>query len=140
MGLVERWQRGELQVLSEAECMQLLAGSNFGRFAYNDNDGPVVIPVNYTVTSGTLLIATSPYSELAQHAHSVSAAAFQVDTIDVEQHTGWSVLVRGRTEAADYDDLPSAHTARPAPWAAGTRTLYIRIVPRSVTGRRLLPA
>jgi nitroimidazol reductase NimA-like FMN-containing flavoprotein (pyridoxamine 5'-phosphate oxidase superfamily) len=119
--------------------MDLLAHGNLGRFAYNDEHGPVVIPVNYAVTEGSVLIATSPYSELAQHARS-GTAAFQVDNIDVEEHSGWSILVRGRTENVDYADLPAAHTQRPAPWAGGVRTLYLRIVPTSVTGRRLLPA
>ena len=139
MGLIERWQRGELAVLSEAECMELLASRNMGRFAYNDDEGPVVIPLNYAVSAGTVLVATSAYAELAQHARSTSVA-FQVDDIDVEQHSGWSVLVRGRTEVADYDELQAAHTSRPAPWAEGVRTLYLRIVPQSVSGRRLLPA
>jgi hypothetical protein len=138
VGLIERWQRGEVVVLSEDECMELLVGRNLGRFAYTDDEGPVVIPVNFAVADSTILIATSPHTELAQHARSTSAA-FEVDDIDVERHSGWSVLVRGRTEVLEYDDLPSPNTARPAPWAEGVRTLYLRIVPRSISGRRLLP-
>ena len=52
--------------------------------------------------------------------------------------SGWSVLRRGRVEPVDTDDLPPA-AARPHPWAAGQRSLRLRLVPRTTTGRRLLP-
>jgi nitroimidazol reductase NimA-like FMN-containing flavoprotein (pyridoxamine 5'-phosphate oxidase superfamily) len=138
VGLIERWQRGEVTVLSDDECMKLLVDHNLGRFAYTDDEGPVVTPVNYAVADGMVLIATSAHTDLARHARS-APVAFEVDDIDLEQHSGWSVLVRGRTEVLDYDDLPAAHTARPAPWAEGVRTLYLRIVPGAISGRRLLP-
>jgi hypothetical protein len=35
-------------------------------------------------------------------------------------------------------DIPKALEDRPTPWAPGTRNLYIRIDPESVTGRRVV--
>jgi nitroimidazol reductase NimA-like FMN-containing flavoprotein (pyridoxamine 5'-phosphate oxidase superfamily) len=137
--LVERWQRGELVTLSEDECRQLLGTQTLGRVAYNDDEGPVVTPVNYAVDGGTLLVATSPESQLARHAPA-AAVALEVDQIDADRHSGWSVVVRGHAEVVAYADLPASHTARPAPWTAGDRTLYLRIAASTVTGRRLLPA
>jgi hypothetical protein len=136
---MERWQRGEVVPLLESECMELVGAGSVGRFAYTDDEGPVVIPVNYAVADGTILVATSPLTELARYASS-ALTAFEVDEIDVREHSGWSVLLRGRTEVVDYDELPSAYTSRPAPWADGVRTLYLRLVPTSITGRRLMPA
>jgi nitroimidazol reductase NimA-like FMN-containing flavoprotein (pyridoxamine 5'-phosphate oxidase superfamily) len=137
--LIDRWQRGELEILSEDECRDLLASGTVGRLAYNDDHGPVVTPVNYAVDDGAVLLATSPDGQLARHAPSHSVA-LEVDDIDRDQRSGWSVLVRGRTEVVEYADLPASHQRRPAPWAAGERTLYLRIAPTSLSGRRLLPA
>jgi hypothetical protein len=135
--LVERWQRGQLQPLSEEECRELLASHQVGRLAYNDDEGPVITPVSYAVDDGAILLATSPTTELARHA-SEAAVAFEVEQVDADTRSGWSVVVRGRTEVVEYAALPSPHTSRPAPWAAGERTLYLRITPTALTGRRLL--
>ena len=139
MELIDRWQRGQLEILSEDECRDLLTSGTVGRVAYNDDQGPVVTPVNYSVNDGSVLLATSPDGQLARHAPS-QWVALEVDEIDRDEHSGWSVLVRGRTEVVEYADLPASHQSRPAPWAAGERTLYLRIAPASLSGRRLLPA
>lgn len=140
VGLTERWERGELQTLSSAECLQLLGSRDLGRMAYNDPEGPVVIPVNFVLDGDTVIIATSPHTDLGRrHAHA-GTVAFQVDEIDQQAHSGWSVLLRGTAEAVDYAELPASYHSRPAPWAGGVRTLYLRIVPSNITGRRLLPA
>jgi len=139
VGLDERWDRGQLQTLSKAECLELLASRELGRMAYNDPDGPIVVPVNFVLDTDTVIIATSPHTDLGRHARSVPVA-FEVDEINQETHAGWSVLLRGRAEAVEYAELPAAHQSRPAPWAEGVRTLYLRVVPSSITGRRLLPA
>jgi nitroimidazol reductase NimA-like FMN-containing flavoprotein (pyridoxamine 5'-phosphate oxidase superfamily) len=137
--LMERWQRGEPEVLSEDECRKLLATRTVGRLAYNDDTGPVVTPLNYAVSDGAVLLATSPTTQLAARAPG-AWVALEVDDLDMEGRSGWSVLVRGRAEVVDYTELPAAHGARPAPWVAGDRTTYLRIVPASTTGRRLSPA
>ena len=66
-------------------------------------------------------------------------AAFQVDEVDDYTESGWSVLVRGTLSPVDSDDLP-APDERPEAWPAGQRSLHLRLTPRSVTGRRLVPA
>ena len=63
--------------------------------------------------------------------------AFEIDDIDTEHGTGWSVLVRGTArgvvEARHLERLWSSEAT--VPWAAGTRNLFIAITPRTVTGR-----
>jgi uncharacterized protein len=139
VALSDRWQRGELEVLSEDECRQLVAGGGVGRVGYNDDRGPVVTPVNFSVDNGAVLIATSPESELGRHAPEASVA-LEVDDLDPEHRAGWSVVVRGVAEVVPYAELPSSHDGRPSPWAAGDRALYLRITPTSLSGRRVLPA
>ena len=130
------WSQSQLRELSQSECLGLLAGKSVGRIAYTGPDGPEVVPVNFVLQHDTVLLATSPHSLLGRHLR-FDVAAFQVDDIDNQTQSGWSVLVRGRVEPVDTEDLPSAG-ARPHPWAAGQRRLHLRLVPRTITGRRLL--
>lgn len=134
----DSWFPGHLLDLDRDECLQLLAGRVTGRIAYCDGDGPVVVPVNYEMHFGAVLIKIAPHSTLAQRLRD-NPAAFEVDDFDDFNQSGWSVLVRGRAEYVDPDDLPSADL-RPQPWAEGHRTLFVRITPREITGRRLVTA
>src|SRR5262249_44408932 len=88
--------------LDEAEGAELLGTRQVGRVAYNDPDGPVVMPVNYVLQDGMVLFRVAPYSRLADRLRD-NAASFQVDHVDEEARTGWSVLVRG-------------HAAHPSAW------------------------
>jgi len=138
MSLAERWFPGPLKELSEDECFELLAAASVGRVGYTDPDGPVILPVNYTVDNRTVLFRTAPQNSLALHVRS-GPAAFEVDEADDYTQSGWSVLVRGSASFLDSEDLPADPDDRPSPWAEGTRSLVVRITPRVVTGRRLLP-
>jgi len=134
----EEWFRGSLHELSREDCLELLAGKVVGRVCYVDDDGPVVIPVNYVVDQGGVLFRTSPQGLMAAHVRD-GPVAFQVDEVDEVTESGWSVLLRGEAafeqpKAAGWDNGP-----RPSPWAQGSRNLLVRITPRVITGRRLLP-
>lgn len=102
-----------------------------------DDAGPVVLPVNYVIDSDTVLFRTSPYSSLGQHIRT-GRAAFEVDEIDDETYSGWSVLVRGRATFVESIDLPEA-AARSTSWREcdGAQSLHVRITPRLISGRRL---
>lgn len=134
----ERWFSGHLRELEEAECLELLDEHHVGRVAYCDDLGPVVLPVNYALDQGTILIQTSPHSTLASRLRA-APASFQIDEFDEYTQTGWSVLVRGYAAYVDPTDLP-AEEGRPRTWAEGQRTLHVRITPHDISGRRLLPA
>jgi nitroimidazol reductase NimA-like FMN-containing flavoprotein (pyridoxamine 5'-phosphate oxidase superfamily) len=134
----ERWFPGHLRELDPADCLELLAERQIGRVAYCDDLGPVVVPVNYVLDQGTILIQVSPHSTLAARLRD-SRAAFQIDEFDDYTQTGWSVLVRGDAAYVDAADLPGADD-RPHTWAEGQRNLHVRITPHDISGRRLLPA
>lgn len=138
MSVTDGWFQGRLTELAEDECLELLAAKQVGRLALVDPDGPLVVPVNYALHHGTVFFRTSPHTAVGRHARS-APVAFEVDDIDDFTQSGWSVLVRGRAEYVDPDDLPTAAGEGPKPWPQGVRTLHVRIVPRSITGRRLLP-
>ena len=124
------------QELPEARCRELLAGRTTGRVAWNAPDGPQVLPVSYAMDVGDIVFRTSPYGALSQLRVRTNVA-FEIDDIDAEHGTGWSVLVRGSAQAV----VQARHLERlwsddaTVPWAAGTRNLIIAITPRVVTGR-----
>ena len=124
--------------LSRAECEELLRAGLVGRVAACTPDGPHIIPVNYSVVDDAILLRTTPYSLLGSHAKG-SVLALEVDQFDYEYQRGWSVVARGRAEAVvDAEQLDKIRRSwDPATWAAGRRSLYLRMRWTEVTGRRL---
>jgi nitroimidazol reductase NimA-like FMN-containing flavoprotein (pyridoxamine 5'-phosphate oxidase superfamily) len=138
MNTEERWFPGHLREVDTAECWELLTSREVGRVAYADDHGPMVVPVTYLADDGTLLFRVTPYSDLARHLPG-SRAAFEVDDVDYFTRSGWSVILRGDVTTVDDEELPSLH-GRLTPWPEGQRSLYLRLTPDTVTGRRLLEA
>ena len=124
--------------LTPEECVQVLQSGVTGRLAVCTPDGPHIVPVNYSVVDDYLVVNTAPYSLVGTHARG-NVVAFEVDGIDHERQRGWSVLVRGRAESvSDPDELDHIRSAwAPRPWAAGTRTLTLRVPWTEISGRRL---
>jgi nitroimidazol reductase NimA-like FMN-containing flavoprotein (pyridoxamine 5'-phosphate oxidase superfamily) len=124
--------------LTTAECIMLLQSKRVGRIVWCGSNGPQALPVNYVVDAGRVLFRTSPHSTIAKVAVE-QQVAFEVDDIDEFVETGWSVLVVGTARGVDDPgDIPRSLQDRPEPWAPGTRNLYIRIQPETVTGRRVV--
>ena len=126
-------QPGRLAVLSDPECWDLLRTRPVGRIAWSGLQGVSIVPVNFVVSDGSIVLRTTPYSLLARDSTD-REIAFEVDEFDVDTHEGWSVLVRGRCSRV--------HRAaeRPEPWITGARVLDLQIDVRSVSGRRILAA
>ena len=124
--------------LSFEECARLLRAGVVGRIAMVTPQGPHIIPVNYAAVEESIVVATSPYSALGTYGDS-SVLAFEVDHFDYENHTGWSVAVRGRasaiTDAAELRRLKQVWA--PRPWAEGSRHLHLRIPWTELSGRSL---
>jgi nitroimidazol reductase NimA-like FMN-containing flavoprotein (pyridoxamine 5'-phosphate oxidase superfamily) len=111
-----------------------------GRVAFSAPSGPQIFPVNYAISNETVVFRTAAYSSLAANL-SNTRAAFEVDDIDDYQHAGWSVLAVGLAALVDDPDelVDLWRDDAPEPWAAGLRTLFIRITPDQITGRRVHP-
>ncbi|HSV38126.1 MAG TPA: pyridoxamine 5'-phosphate oxidase family protein [Nocardioidaceae bacterium] len=134
----EHWFPSHVKEIDETECRELLATHQVGRVAYCDDLGPVVLPVNYAMDQGTVLIQLSPHSTMARNLRSAKAS-FEIDDYDDYNQSGWSVLVRGHARNVEPAELPEAD-ARPTAWAEGVRTFHVRITPHDISGRRLLSA
>jgi uncharacterized protein len=133
---------GRVEHLSRDECLELLESKRVGRVAYCETRGPVVLPVNFTVRSQSIVFRTKAGSRLAQHMND-APATFQIDEIDDFLQSGWSVLVVGVAHwVTDTEDLSDLwwDQHQPQPWAEGERNAFVRIVPATITGRRVHPS
>jgi len=124
--------------LSTTECEELLHAGLVGRVAACTPNGPHIVPVNYSVVDDAIVLRTTPYSLLGSQANG-TVLALEVDQFDYEYHRGWSVVARGRAkvvvDAAELEHI--RETWNPSSWAAGGRTLYLRLRWTELTGRRL---
>jgi len=123
--------------LTPAECRRLIEPGGVGRIAFSTASGPVVLPVNFTVINGSIVIRTAPGTLVETHGD--DRAAFEVDHLDEVLCQGWSVLVRGQAHRVlQTGELRHVREeVRTAPWAGGPRDVYVRIVPERITGRRI---
>lgn len=123
--------------LTVHECMDLLSGGVMGRIAVTTPGGPRIVPVNYAVNEASIIIRTSPYSELATYGPR-NQAAFEIDHLDYDRHQGWSVVALGRLEVLAPEELDDVRRIwEPRPWAGGHRNLHLRLPWSEVSGRRV---
>ena len=94
---------GLIEDLAESECLSLLKTHHFGRVAFvQQADGPpMIMPLNYLVHAESVVVRTDPRSELG-NALRDAPVSFEIDGIDQQQRTGWSVLVIGRAQEIVY--------------------------------------
>jgi hypothetical protein len=123
--------------LVPAECHRLIAAGGIGRIAFCTTSGPAVLPVNFAAVAGTIVIRTAEGTAVEGHAY--ERVAVEVDHIDEALSQGWSVLVRGRAHRVTHPaELQLVRRdAAIWPWPGGDRDVYVRIVPDTITGRRI---
>jgi transcriptional regulator with XRE-family HTH domain len=128
---------GLLERLGPAECSRLLAPGGIGRVAFMTASGLMVLPVNYALVAGTVVVRTGTGSLIA--AHGDDPVAFEADHLDEALGQGWNVLIRGHAhrvlQPGELQHL--RHDCDVRPWPAGEHDLYVRIVPDRITGRRI---
>ncbi|MER6531243.1 pyridoxamine 5'-phosphate oxidase family protein [Streptomyces sp. NPDC001508] len=127
----------EFTQLSTDECRSLLSSHGVGRLGVPTASGPVIVPVNYSVVDDTIVFRTAHGTTPALAAG--CQVAFEVDRIDDAFSRGWSVLARGHARAVTDPEEERRLVARAysTPWAGGRRTLWVRIDPYTLTGRRI---
>jgi hypothetical protein len=126
-----------LQVLARDECLRLLETTTIGRLGVVEGGAALIFPVNFAVADGTILVRTAPGAKL--RAARRAPVTLEVDQVDSETRTGWSVMVRGRVEEITSFDAPAVRALRDLPlhpWA-GEKPVWLRILPSVVSGRRL---
>ncbi|MCX5401317.1 pyridoxamine 5'-phosphate oxidase family protein [Streptomyces sp. NBC_00102] len=136
-GLGKAAGRARMVELDDATCWALLGDHGVGRVALDQEDGPVVLPVNYQALEGEVMFSTAEESPLARAAG--TEVALETDHIDDAFSKGWSVLLVGPLRVPDEEVARRLRdAAHSQPWAGEGRDLVMVISPRRVTGRRIV--
>jgi uncharacterized protein len=124
------------EAIGREQCLDLVESNHLGRVAWQAADLPQILPVTYAMYQGLVYFRTTPdgiLSELAQP----TRVALEVDELDQQTRSGWSIVLHGRTSAVSEPDALADLWAADSlvPWASGNRTLFICIRPDRVSGR-----
>lgn len=127
-----------MQVLTDQECWELLAGEQIGRLAVVVADRPDIFPVNFVVHDGRILFRTAEGSKLASvviHRE----IAFEVDGFDEATNEAWSVVLDGMARVLEHDDEVEAAESLPLfPWNISPKNHFVEIEALSLSGRRFV--
>jgi nitroimidazol reductase NimA-like FMN-containing flavoprotein (pyridoxamine 5'-phosphate oxidase superfamily) len=132
-----------LERLDEAECLRLISPGGIGRIAFTGRYGLTVLPVNYKLHDGAIVFRTAQDSPTGEDlrtgiAHAEYQVAFEIDQVDPQTRDGWSVLIHGPAHHMSTDaERAAVLESGVEPWPGGDREHVIRIIPNTVTGRRL---
>ncbi|WP_018658580.1 pyridoxamine 5'-phosphate oxidase family protein [Actinomadura flavalba] len=126
--------------LDRAECLRLVSPGGVGRVAFDDGEGPAVLPVNYVVDGERIIFRTGLGGRIDFSLTSVLRGArvrvaFEVDSIDFDAREGWSVMLRGGAYHLGADEIAELPVLEP--WPKGEKESYIAIDPVETHGRRL---
>jgi uncharacterized protein len=132
----------QLVELDRDECFRLLLQQQVGRVAVTIDRQPHIVPVTYAAdTDGDVVFRTGPDTVLTKV--DLERVAFEIDGIDEQARSGWSVCVHGfGREITDVDEQKARYMRQKLgeSWAPGPRPRWFAIYPREVTGRRLQAA
>ena len=130
--------RSGLEVLERSDCLRLLAAGEVGRIGVLEGGEPLVLPVNYAVDGDDIVIRSNEGSKV--NAARGGPACFEIDGVDPDRRTGWSVVVRGRLEVVtDLDAVRRDRISDLAdPWI-GSRSHLLRLRSEIISGRRVGP-
>ncbi len=130
--------RNGLEVLGPDECLRLLGSEPVGRLAFVAKGGPTILPVTYVVSHGGVAFRTAAGSKL-DVALMGRPVAFEVDGIDRDRRTGWSVVLRGVAEfVEDPDRIAELDERDLHPWSAhAEHGAWVHVRADEISGRRL---
>lgn len=127
----------DIEILSEAECLELLRSRRVGRIALTDRGQPLIFPVNYATDDRAIVFRTAPGMKLTEAP--MSQVAFEIDEVDTAAGTAWSVVVQGVayeiTSALDHLSERLRELVV-EPMAPGERHNWVAVVRREISGRR----
>jgi len=98
-----RFDHTGLQIVDDAECLQLLSSVPLGRLVFTKGGLPAVRLVNFFVDHDTVIFWTSDGDEY-RAAERGDVVAFEVDDIDLDRHLDWTVTAAGHLSVVDPDE------------------------------------
>lgn len=132
--------RTGMEVLPMDECMRLAKSVPVGRLAMIDRGEIVVFPVNHVVDGSTVCFR-SAYGSKMDAALMRHVVSFEADSYNADDHTGWSVVLKGRADlVTDEDQLARLRVSGVRPWSnALARDTWIAVQATGISGRRIVP-
>jgi nitroimidazol reductase NimA-like FMN-containing flavoprotein (pyridoxamine 5'-phosphate oxidase superfamily) len=131
-----------VEILDRDRCLDLLATVPLGRLGFTAGALPIILPVAFGLLDGDVVFRTVPGSKLEAILRR-QIACFEADDFDEVFHTGWSVLVTGRTRVlSDPEELARAEALPLRSWTRHHRGAdrFVRLRCDLVTGRWLRSA
>ncbi len=123
--------------LTREECLSLLPTVPVGRLVFTDRALPAIVPVNFVIDHGRIVVRTGASSTLAAAVRG-SVVAFEVDDFDRQARNGWCVTVTGQArQVVDEGELERLQELDLAPWGGGDKPHFVVIPIELVSGRRV---
>lgn len=129
--------RNGLQVLSRPDCLALLRTVPVGRIGVTSGALPTILPVNFTLDGGRVLVRTGRGSKLDAATRN-AVVAFEADEIDASARLGWSVVATGVARELPAEEVATLDLSRLDRWAPGENGRVIAISLDVVSGRRVI--
>jgi uncharacterized protein len=126
-----------LERLTRDECMRLMGSVPVGRIVYTRQALPAVELVNFSLLDGDVVIRTRAEGKLAAATRG-AVVAFEADSVDLAEHTGWSVAIVGYARAVtDGAEIRRLEAVTLPSWVTWGNDHFISISPAMVNGRRV---
>lgn len=125
-------------ILADEESWTYLATASIGRIAIATDDGIDIFPVNFTTHDRKIYFRSAPGSKLMELTERPDVT-FEADGSGRSRK--WSVVVKGSAERLnDDDEILSSGVAALETVSPTVKNNFVRITPRTISGRLLLRA
>jgi hypothetical protein len=123
--------------LTDLECWALATTQPTGRIGFVRMGELDIFPVNHFVVGDHLYFRTSADGTIGTSF--LNHAALQVDHVDRENRSGWTVLFNGPVARVEDSSLLTTLWGKAVdePWAPGPRDQFLSLTPALVRGRRI---
>lgn len=123
------------EVLTEAQCWDLLSQTVVGRLAVCVDGRAHIFPINFVIDSNAIVFRTASGTKLA--AARDHYVAFEIDGFDAERGEAWSVIVAGpATEISSGLEWSNVIDLPLFPWHVAPKGHFVRIAADEISGRR----
>lgn len=124
----------DVEILTERECLWLLAQVEVGRLGFTAQAMPAILPVRFAVHAGRLIIPALTGGRLATACRG-AVVAFEVDACDGAG--AWAVTVVGPCRVVtDPEETSDLDRFGLYPWSAAGGRCYVVLEMTRVTGWR----
>ena len=123
--------------LSTEHCEELLRTTTLGRLGVVAHGRPMIFPICHVYVDGLVAFPTNVGTK-QRAALDWPFVAYEVDGVDPDGQSAWSVMVAGHAEVATPEQETRLRQVRDVPWRNSPELHWLVVVPTSITGRRIL--